>query len=221
MNPSSHPIDRTAEAARIRGEGDLNETQELALNALSKKTSKDSSPPPPPVPEALRDRWRDRYGESRTTETAPKENLSARLQNFLRSPIFALGVLGTAAAAVIAISFTPERPATSQEPVMRGVPQPQRAIDPVIIYIASPEVSFLDFFETRAGGLVLETSKLESAEQLIIERGIQDALILDVPNSQAFTYKGILSTGIPLELNHPDEFDLSEIADDLIQQEFN
>ena len=182
MNNSPQP-DRSAEARRVREELAHDDKALRALDAIAHE--KEAEVDIPPVPDDLRGKWIDRYGEPEAARAKPKEN--AKVSFFERfSRLLAYGGGATALAAVmvlIAINFS--KPATPSNGggdgpsvTMRGAKDFVPRADVPVIFIPSEDIPFAEFEGSRQAGKAFQASSVENALEMIKEKELDSAVIL-------------------------------------------
>lgn len=217
MNKSPQP-DRSAEAQRVREELAHDENALRALDAMADQNEGEVDIPP--VPDDLRGKWVDRYGEPEAARAKPKENAS--LSFFERfSRLLAYGGGATALAAVvvlIAINFsTPDSPSSDgNDPIpMRGAKDFVPRADTTVIFIANETIAFAEFKNSRQAGMVFQASDLGNALAVIKEKELESAVILHAATGKIQAWRDGLDDETPLEglSENFDAFDLSEALD--------
>ena len=211
-------LDRSAEAQQVREELAHDDNALRALDAMADQS--DEEVDIPPVPDDLRGKWVDRYGEPEAARAKPKENASVSFfERFSRLLAYGGGATALAAVAVlIAINFgNPEAPSGggSDTVIMRGVEDFVPKADTTIVFIANADIPFSEFAETRNVGKVLQAGDLESAQKVIDEEKLESAVILHAATGKIQTWSGALSDEISLEdiSGTFDALDLSEAID--------
>ena len=215
--------DRSVEAQRVREELAHDETALRALDAMAHDAEPEVDIPP--VPDDLRGKWLDRYGEPEAARAKPKENASVSFfERFSRLFVYGGGATALAAVAILlAVNFgNPDTPSGGGNGpvVMRGAKDFVPRADTTIVFIANEAIPFSEFAESRNVGKVLPASDLESAQKVIAEKELESAVILDASTGKIQTWSGALSDEIPLE-DLPgtfDAFDLSEAIDGFLNQ---
>jgi len=217
MNKPPQP-DRSVEARRMREELAHDENALRALDAMAHEN--EAGVEIPPVPDDLRGKWLDRYGEPEESRAKPRENNSLSFfERFSRLLTYGGGAAALAAIAVlIAINFgNPDAPSSDGDaPVaFRGGGDFVPRADTTVIFIANETIPFSEFAESRNAGKVLQANNLESAQKLIADEKLESAVILHAATGNIQTWSGALSEEISLkELPGTfDAFDLSEAID--------
>ena len=210
--------DRSAEAQRVREELAHDDNALRALDAMTHVNEEEVDIPP--VPDDLRGKWLDRYGEPEAARAKPEENASVSFfERFSRLLAYGGGATALAAIAVlIAVNFgSPDAPAGGgSDPItMRGGEDFVPRADTTVVFIANEEIPFSEFAESRNAGKVLQASDLENALSVIKENELESAVILDASTGKINTWSGELSEEISLEdlSSNFDAFDLSEAID--------
>ena len=219
MNKSPQP-DRSAEAQRVREELAHDENALRALDAMADQNEGEVDIPP--VPDDLRGKWIDRYGEPEAARAKPEEN--SKVSFFERfSRLLAYGGGATALAAVMvlfAINFSnPDTPPSGGDGpgpvVMRGAKDFVPRADVPVIFIPSEEIPFAEFEGSRQAGKAFQASSVENALELIKEKELDSAVILHAATGNIQPWRVDLDEETTLEglSENFDAFDLSEAID--------
>lgn len=217
MKNNPHP-DRSLEAANVRDELSDSPDALRSLDAIAREESSDTSIPP--IPDELREQWKDRYGAARQPVAEEKKSWLGRI-----SSLWMYGGATALAAIAILIALKDDPASVTNDPVnpnilMRGGDNFAPVADTITVYLASEKIPFQALFVTRQADFTLEAKDLESAVQLLQEKNIKSAVILDGKSGTLTPWNGQLLKDVDLiEVSETtDEYDLSEALDKYLEQ---
>lgn len=189
-----------------------------ALEELAPEQSGDEEELPP-VPDDLRGKWRERFGEVREESAQQEQGTSffaAFWENLAVSWKQASGF--AVAGIVLAIVAMQQFSSPPEKPVMRGGEVTSSPSAVVTIFIASDDIPFETFVSTWSGGLLLEAADEAEAKQLANSQSLTNPWVL---NAGSFTvYRLDAGPAGGTRLFEPgeevDEYDLSLALDDFL-----